>query len=259
MFDQCVKKSGARLSCVQPDAEIVMHPRRGSREKKLPAMGLLFVNPSEAVSASTQVLSSGGKKRFLFNSVLCVDQEETFFVSGPAMGAPMAVLCLEKLIALGAQNVIQVGWCGALRPGLKAGTLFLPGQACSGEGTSLYYSEDLEPYPSPVLSDWLRQRLELRGAGWEEGRVWSTDAPYRESRPMLERLRVEKSIAAIDMEYSALCSVACFRGIDFAACMLVSDEIWHEQWRPGFSAPNFRQLSQEVVAQFLAWMRRENS
>jgi hypothetical protein len=49
------------------------------------------------------------------------------------------------------------------------------------------------------------------------------------------------------MEYSALCTVARFRGIDFAAAMLVSDEIWQQQWRPGFTTSAFQRRSQELA------------
>lgn len=249
------KKSKIRQDTeAQAVADIVMHPSRGPREKLLPATGLLFANPSEAASAMKQVMGAGGKKRFLFNSSLCVDQRETFFVAGPSIGAPMAALCLEKLIALGALRVILAGWCGALRPALSAGTFFLPGQALCGEGTSPYYSTDREPSPSSCLTGWLRIRLREHGATWEEGRVWSTDAPYRESRLQLERLRLEQDIAAVDMEYSSLCTVAKFRGVDFAACMLVSDEIWRRPWHPAYANPVFQKKSQEMVTMLLACM-----
>jgi purine-nucleoside phosphorylase len=89
---------------------------------------------------------------------------------------------------------------------------------------------------------------------WQEGRVWSTDSPYRESRDLLARLGQEQGIVAIDMEYSALCTVALFRGIEFAALMLVSDELWEKEWRPGFSTPTFRRRSQEMSVVLMAAM-----
>jgi uridine phosphorylase len=226
--------------------EMIMNPVRAGKEKILPEAGLLFVNPTEARYAVNRVIAEGGKKRFLFNSSLCVNSDETFFVAGPAVGAPMAVLCMEKLIALGARRILLFGWCGALHPDLVIGDVFLPGQALCGEGTSRYYSSDHEPRPSEGLLSWLRKTLDISGIARQEGRVWSTDAPYRESRELLVSLRQEKNIAAIDMEYSALCTVALFRGLEFAACMLVSDELWQKQWKPGFASPAFCQRSREL-------------
>jgi uridine phosphorylase len=226
--------------------DVIMHPLRARKEKMLPGAGLLFVNPTEARYAMSKVVTDGGNKRFLFNSSLCVNSEETFFVAGPAVGAPMAVLCMEKLIVLGAQRIFLVGWCGALHQVLEVGNVLLPGQALCGEGTSGYYSSDQEPRPSADLIVWLRETLAQSGRAWQEGRIWSTDAPYRESRKLLARLRQEQNISAIDMEYSALCTVAHFRGIEFAACMLVSDELWQKQWKPGFATPAFCKRSQEL-------------
>ena len=40
------------------------------------------------------------------------------------------------------------------------------------------------------------------------------------------KLQQEEDVSAVDMEYSALCSAAFFRKIDFAALLLVSDEVW---------------------------------
>lgn len=225
---------------------MVMHPVRAGKEKMIPEEGFLFVNPAEASYAVNKVVGEGGSKRFLFNSTLCVNGRGTFFVAGPAVGAPMAVLSMEKLIVLGARKIILVGWCGALQQVLRVGDVLLPGQALCGEGTSHYYSQNAEPKPSETALIQLRATLSRAGMAWQEGRVWSTDAPYRESRDLLARLSTDQKIAAIDMEYSALCTVAHFRGIDFAACMLVSDELWQNEWKPGFATLPFRQKSQQL-------------
>jgi uridine phosphorylase len=231
----------------QTNDNVVMQPCRRRKERAIPEVGLFFANPSEAHSALEKMVAERGEKRFLFNSALVVNKQESFFAAGPAVGAPMAVMCLEKLIALGAKRIILVGWCGALKPTLGIGNVLSPGQALCGEGTSQYYSSDHEPLPSPSLTAWIRITLDRSGMDWQDGRVWSTDAPYRESRDLLARLHQENDIAAVDMEYSALCTVARFRGIDFAAAMLVSDEIWQQQWRPGFTTPAFQRRSQELA------------
>jgi len=230
---------------------MVMSPLRSRKEKVIPELGFFFVNPTEASGALSKVVSEGGNKRFLFNSTLCVNEAETFFVAGPAVGAPMAVLSMEKLIVLGAKRIVLVGWCGALRETLKVGDILLPRQALCGEGTSRYYSGDQEPEPSANMLSGLREVLTQNGMLWQEGRVWSTDAPYRESRNLLSSLQMKHNIAAIDMEYSALCTVAYYRQIEFAACMLVSDELWENNWKPGFTTVPFRQRSQQLLGLLL--------
>jgi uridine phosphorylase len=234
--------------------DTIMQPHRAGKEKKIPAVGLFFVNPTEANYAMTKMSAAGGKTRFLFNSSLCIAADQTFFIAGPAVGAPMAVLCLEKLIVLGAKRVILVGWCGALQQTLRVGDVLVSGAALCGEGTSRYYSSDKEPEPSAELTAWLRVTLSRSAVNWQEGRVWSTDAPYRESRILLASLICDHDIAAVDMEYSALCTVALFRGIELAACMLVSDELWQDQWKAGFSNPAFRHRSQDLSMLFISAM-----
>lgn len=225
------------------EGEILIHPVRGKNEKKIPSRGIFFVNPQEARMALELLQRQGGTRRFLFHSGLVVSPGNDFFVAGPAVGAPMAVLTLEKLIVLGATTVIMSGWCGALTRKLRVGDTLLGGLAHCGEGTSGYYSSEKISRPSPGLLGHLQ---EVMGAT-PTLPIWSTDAPYRESRHMLDRLAGEHGIAGVDMEYSALCTVAVFRKIDFSALFLVSDELWNREWRAGFMGKVFKQKSMTQV------------
>lgn len=239
------------------DEHIIIHPSRHKKEQSLPANGLLLVNPSEASECLERLKDEeGGKSRFLFNSKLVVTEDPQFFAAGPAIGAPMAVLTLEKLIALGAKRVILFGWCGAISKKLKVGDVLVPGGALAGEGTSRYYQvgdqEALSPSPDSELSDALVAVLTEKGIKVHRDPVWSTDAIYREDRRMLLKLHQDKGIGAIDMEYSALCTVAKFRKVEFSAVLTVSDELWGKAWRPGFSQSVFKNQKQAALEQLLA-------
>jgi uridine phosphorylase len=223
--------------------DIIVHPSRGVREKPIPTRGILLVNPTESRTAIQTLIDRGGDQRFLFHSGLVVSPDEDFFVAGPALGAPMAAMVLEKLIALGANSVVMAGWCGAVDPELSVGDTVLGGVAHPGEGTSRYYRSDDVCQPSSRL-------LANSQTSFDPVTplpVWSTDAPYRESRKMLKALRDRYSVAAVDMEYSALCAVAAFRGIDFAALFLVSDELWKSDWHPGFNGKVFKRKSKAQI------------
>ncbi len=219
--------------------DIIVHPSRGVREKTIPACGILLVNPTEARTATQILIDRGGDQRFLFHSGLVVSPEGDFFVAGPAVGAPMAAMVLEKLIILGAESVVMAGWCGAVDPALSVGDTVLGGVAHPGEGTSRYYSSDDVCQPSSRLLENIQTTFERI----TPVPVWSTDAPYRESRKMLQALNDRYNVSAVDMEYSALCAVAAFRKIDFASLFLVSDELWKEEWRPGFTGKVFKRKS----------------
>ncbi len=53
------------------------------------------------------------------------------------------------------------------------------------------------------------------------------------------------------MEYSALCTVAACRGIDFAALFLVSDELWNREWKAGFTSKAFKLKSKNQVSRLI--------
>jgi len=227
--------------------DIIIHPDRGVREKTIPSCGILFVNPTEARVALQTLMDRGGDQRFLFHSGLVVSPDNDFFVAGPAVGAPMAALVLEKLIVLGADKVVMAGWCGAVSPDLRVGDTVLGGAGYSGEGTSRYYSSEDVLQPSSRYLTNFQSVFDLVASTV----FWSTDAPFRESRKMLEALAERYSIGAVDMEYSALCAVAAFRKIDFASLFLVSDELWKDDWRPGFGGKVFKRKIKAQIKQLL--------
>jgi purine-nucleoside phosphorylase len=227
--------------------DIIIHPDRGVREKTVPSCGILFVNPTEARVALQTLMDRGGDQRFLFHSGLVVSPDNDFFVAGPAVGAPMAAMVLEKLIVLGAGKVVMAGWCGAVSPDLRVGDTVLGGSGYSGEGTSRYYSSEDVLLPSSRYLANFQSVFDLRAST----PFWSTDAPFRESRKMLQALAERYKIGAVDMEYSALCAVAAFRKIDFASLFLVSDELWKDDWRPGFGGKVFKRKSKAQIKQLL--------
>ncbi len=227
--------------------DIVIQPRKGKNEKAIPENGLLLVNPTEAHPRIDKKISAGAESRFLFNSKLCVADGSAYFMAGPAIGSPMAAMSLEKLIVLGAKRIILCGWCGAIDSSLKVGDIIIPDSGLIGEGTSAYYNDSARSYPSSVFSSQLVDLLTAGEHAVSRGCVWSTDGVYRENRKYLKELSAKERVVAVDMEYSALCSVAGFRGIDFSAVLIVSDEIWGESWRPGFSSKHFHKVKDAVL------------
>jgi len=234
--------------CQNSEPHILIHPRKGKRERLLPENGLLLVNPSEASSCHRRLQNDSGESRFLFNSQLTVARNANYFLAGPAIGAPMAVLCMEKCIALGAKKIILYGWCGAINPDLRIGDVVLPTMASSGEGTSRYYPLAVPAAPSGALRSHLAGIYAEHGVNVHSGSVWSTDAIYREDQRLLQELQERDGVIAVDMEYSALCSVACFRKIEFAAVLVVSDELWGASWRPGFSQERFLEQKERALS-----------
>lgn len=227
--------------------DIIIHPFKGRKENEIPAVGIFLVTPAEANYSQDRLQKAGGKRQFLYNSGLVISQDHQLFVAGPSIGAPLAVMTMEKLIALGAKRIILYGWCGVIDDRLNVGDVIVGGNAISGEGTSRYYQATSPVKPSEPLTNDLMQLLSDEGIKHSKANVWSTDAPYREDRTYIERLHRDVDVSCVDMEYSALCAVAAFRKIDFAALFLVSDELYRKQWKPGFTSREFRDKSSMLV------------
>jgi uridine phosphorylase len=236
------------------DPGMIINPTKEKGEPGLPAAGLLVINPAEAQAAHRMAVSRNGRQHFLFNSRLTVippgPASGSFFVAGPAVGAPMAVLTLEKLVALGTRHLIVYGWCGSLHESLHIGDLLLPTWSVSTEGTSAHYPVGRRPESDPAAQQLLADRLRTRGLSVRSGPVWTTDAPYRESTVEVDRLG-KKGILGVDMEFGALVAAAAFRKVRLNAVLLVSDELWSGEWQPGFRTRTFKEKSSNVL-QFLA-------
>ncbi len=159
---------------------------------------------------------------------------------GPFLGAPQAVMGLEKVIALGAQKIWVFGWCGSLRPKLKIGDLVIPTGALVEEGTSQHYPmHGRGPATDPDLNGAIEAAVLEKALPFQKGKVWTTDAPYRETPSKIAAYR-EKGILAVEMEMSALMTVALFRRVKLAGLLVVSDELAGITWRHGFSDPRFK-------------------
>jgi purine-nucleoside phosphorylase len=198
--------------------------------------------------------------RRLFLSRLYVSGQnpDGFSIIGPFVGAPYAVMLLENLIAWGARRIIFVGWCGAISEKVKIGDLILPTCVHIDEGTSKHYGVGERchiPATSPMVLS-IRKLLVTQRRQYHEGPVWTTDAIYRETRREVTTHR-QNGILAVDMEFSALCSVAQFRQVDLTGILVVSDELSSLNWRPGFKHERFRQ-SRKTVGRLIKEMIRNN-
>jgi uridine phosphorylase len=168
-------------------------------------------------------------------------------IAAPAVGAPYAVMVLEKLIALGARAILALGWCGSLQPQVKVGHLVLPAGALAGDGTSPHYApETPELQPDAKLHDLLRENLAGVAAPWHSGRVWTTDAFYRETAALVAHYQSLGALG-VDLELAALLAAGALRGAAVAGLLAVSDELADMTWRPGYRSARFRQARDQAA------------
>jgi len=231
--------------------DCLINPQRSPSEPLLDSPSLLISIPGD-LKRLARLFSGGGTRIYEdpFLQVYALDQGgRKIALAGPAVGAPQAGMLLEKLIALGSREVVLFGWTGGLQAHLSFGDVILPEGAVSEEGTSAHYRPKGPPAPSPVLFQALQKKLAEEGLRFFPGKVWTTDAPYRETVAKVKAYR-SQGVLGVDMETSAVFTVGAFRGIATAALLLVSDELSPLRWRPGFRDPRFIE-ARKKAARFL--------
>ena len=171
-------------------------------------------------------------------------------LAGPMVGAPYAVMVAEALIAWGSRRLIFLGWCGSIVEQVAIGDLVLATSAFIDEGTSRHYLPDpCRSAASPALARIISDGCAAGGIRIHAGAVWTTDAPYRETPDQVLDYR-RRGALAVEMEVSALYSVAAFRRVEAAALLVVSDDLSSLRWAPGFNDPRFA-LGREAAADII--------
>lgn len=223
--------------------EAVIEPRRARKEREVPAGIIIGFTPPDLKLLLEQLGASKApcRKVDFWRLWTCTLESYCIGMAGPAFGAPAAVVLLERLVALGAKAVIGVGSCGSLQPWLPVGSVVLPDSALVEEGTSPHYlAPHLKTRPHQGLFELLRESLSQEGLKPQVGRIWTTDAVFRETREKVVSYQRE-GVLAVDMESSALMSAAGFRGVCFASVMVVSDELGTLRWHRGFKTNEFKE------------------
>jgi len=242
-------------SIINPDDWIkYLHKVKGTSPPKLPDYCILSFKYTRAAKYliddyRADLLEFFGKDREIYifkykGTPMC------FTYLG--VGAPLAGMMFEEIVPLGVKYAILFGGVGSLKPDIKRWTLIVPDKAIRDEGTSYHYNRpSLYSYPSPLLLRILEKVLKDEGTEYIKGAVWTTDAPYRET---IEKRREFMRLGAVcvDMEASALFTIANFRKVHLAAIFYAGDLVTEEGWDARIERDHKRKL-EEVVKDILKY------
>ena len=171
------------------------------------------------------------------------------------IGGPYAVLVAEQLAAAGVKLIIGLTSAGRVSPELPVPCLVVATGAIRDEGVSFHYLAPSKHVvcPSPHLLPVLER--ELTATGWKVrlGKLWTTDAPYRETETQLAEW-ANDGVLAVEMQAASLFAFGVARGVAVAAVAMVSNAVDHEgqQFDTGSEQDGFRIL-QACVRAFHAW------
>ncbi|EFK06666.1 phosphorylase family protein [delta proteobacterium NaphS2] len=232
----------------------IIQPRRGKGDPQLAADILMVMVPGEL----RYLAQKTGAVKTVFSNMRLYDlyrtgeeKEASVTLAGPFIGAPLAAMGMEKLVAMGARRFLVLGWCGSIQPFLEIGDLVIPTHAVSEEGTSQHYpTASKNPASDATLVRILETSLEERKTPFTKGPIWTTDAIYRET-PEKVKAYQQQNILAVEMEISALLAVSSFRAVPMAALLVVSDELSSLKWLPGFSDGRLKKMSRAAAETLL--------
>jgi purine-nucleoside phosphorylase len=238
------RKTGKRiptsLNPIFQNDDAVIQPRKGKSDPAIGPDALMVVIPQDLARLSKLKPMDGFDQGF-FKIFRGKGQTEAgLSLAGPFLGAPQAAMVMEKIIALGAKRICLFGWCGSLQPDLKIGDIVIPLHAVAEEGTSKHYPiGKRKPGTDQALNRTLERALKQAGLPFRKGVVWTTDAPYRETVSKVNAFQ-GRGVLAVEMEMSALMTVAIYRSVKLSGLLVVSDELFDLKWHRGFSSPLFK-------------------
>lgn len=219
-----------------PETEAVIEPAKAVRERDMPErLALCFFR--EVIEQTVSVPPVEKLAPFVSEMghipIHAIQYEGvSVAVAQCPVGAPLAVGLLEEAIARGARMIVACGGAGVLDKAIVQGAIVLPTSALREEGTSYHYMPpSREALPSPRIVDALRAVLNRHGAHYCEGRTWTTDAFYRETRGKVARRRGEGCLT-VEMEAAALFAAGGFRGCELGMLLSGGDDVSGPEWDP---------------------------
>ncbi|MEK6191448.1 MAG: purine-nucleoside phosphorylase [Chloroflexota bacterium] len=145
-------------------------------------------------------------------------------VQSSGIGTPSFSIVVEELLRLGARQLVRVGTCGGIGPGVKTGDLVIATAACPVDGATRTYlhGEAYAPAADFRLTHALVHAAEKLGIAAHIGLVASVDVFYNPDDDYAQRWR-DRGVLAFEMEASALFFLAARSRVQAACALVVSD------------------------------------
>lgn len=175
----------------------------------------------------------------LFDEAVCYNQVRGMYgytgtyngsrvsIQGSGMGIPSLSIYTHELInEYGVKNLIRVGTCGAIQKELDLGQVLLAMGACSDSMTNQLTFDKIQyaPIADFHLLKKAYQAATANNIDCQVGNVYSTDLFYLDDPNRYDSLTNHK-VMAVDMETSALYTMAAKAGVRALSVLTVSDNI----------------------------------
>jgi purine-nucleoside phosphorylase len=149
-------------------------------------------------------------------------------VQGTGMGAPSISIYVNELIReYGVQNLVRVGTCGGIQKDVNVRDVIIAMTACTDSNMNrlTFPGFDFAPCASFDLLKKAHDAGMKKGLPVRVGNVLTADVFYRESMEPVKKLG-EYGVLAVEMETTALYTLAAKYGVNALSILTVSDHIF---------------------------------
>ena len=156
------------------------------------------------------------------------DKKIAFYLSGVGSTAA-ATDVIETNWLTGATRFIMFGSAGSLNQRATQGKYVIPTEAYRDEGMSYHYAEPAD-YIRITEADTVAAMFDDLKVPYVKGRVWTTDALYRETRGLMEK-RAHEGCIAVEMELAGVQAVCAFHGFRLYNFLVTGDVLDEPEYR----------------------------
>lgn len=153
--------------------------------------------------------------------LLNIDGKKVIFYMSPICSSAAGNQLIETHWQTGFKKLIIFGSAGALDSNATKGKYVIPTEAYRDEGMSYHYAPASD-YIKIKNSEVLASVFEKLGLPYVKGKVWTTDAPYRETKAAVEKRRSDGCIA-VEMELAGLQAVCSYYDIELYSFLVTGD------------------------------------
>ncbi|WLD94793.1 purine-nucleoside phosphorylase [Alkalihalobacillus sp. AL-G] len=153
---------------------------------------------------------------------------ERISVQGTGMGVPSISIYVHELIeSYGVKNLIRVGTCGAFQKDVKVRDVILAMASSTDSSANQHRFNGVDFAPTASF-DLLYRAFETakeRGVPVKVGNVFTSDTFYNDTMDLAKQL-ADYQVLAVEMETTALYTLAAKFGVDALTVLTVSDHVF---------------------------------
>lgn len=204
--------------------------QRGKGNGSIPPLGVLEFDGdlTDKLIARGQVLRCEDWPCFHTDMWLWPKDEPRCGIVARTIGGPYTVLIAEQMAVCGMKAVVGLASAGRIGRALPLPGIVVADEAVRDEGTSLHYLPPAETIKTDhALAERLAEAMGTVGLPVRQGLVWTTDAPYRETRSQIDHWAA-RGVLAVEMQAASLFAFGQSRGLPTGLVAHVTNAIDHD-------------------------------